>query len=279
MASEAESTAMREAAALSALGLGTTSPNPPVGCVVLDRHGQPVGSGYHSRKGDAHAETQALASAGDQANGGTAVVTLEPCNHDGLTPACRRVLLDAGITRVVIGVIDPTSRGEGGAAALRAAEVEVEVGVALDEVRLVLEPWLTATARRWPYVTAAAVAEQAVDELRGGVDCVLFPDGRIEEGIPGGHGPGMLRLPSLPWDFGDSAANLATLFGGGVRTLLVIGDSEPSRALHALELVDRAILDLPREARGTLLPADFGLESVSPTGDYVRITVRRSPAR
>lgn len=277
MASGLELAATRHAIALSALGLGTTSPNPPVGCVVLDRHGRPAGSGYHRRKGEAHAETQALAAAGDQAAGGTAVVTLEPCNHDGLTPACRRALVDAGIRRVVIGVIDPTSRGEGGAAALRAAGVDVEVGAAADEVRLVLGPWLTAITRGWPYVTAAGVADQALDGLRGVVDCVLYPDGRSEEGIPGGHGAGMLRLPSASWSSDDPAASLAALFQAGVRTLLVVGDSGNSRDLHARGLVDRAILDLPREAQGALLqlPADFGLEGVSAAADSIRVAVRR----
>ncbi|MGH3813162.1 MAG: bifunctional diaminohydroxyphosphoribosylaminopyrimidine deaminase/5-amino-6-(5-phosphoribosylamino)uracil reductase RibD, partial [Pseudonocardiaceae bacterium] len=80
---------MRRAIVLSAFGLGTTSPNPPVGCVILDRDGHIVGEGYHEHKGEPHAETQALAVAGERAGGGTAVVTLEPCNHHGRTPPCR----------------------------------------------------------------------------------------------------------------------------------------------------------------------------------------------
>ncbi|MGH3812935.1 MAG: bifunctional diaminohydroxyphosphoribosylaminopyrimidine deaminase/5-amino-6-(5-phosphoribosylamino)uracil reductase RibD, partial [Pseudonocardiaceae bacterium] len=89
MASSRELDAMRRAVVLSAFGLGTTSPNPPVGCVILDRDGHIVGEGYHERKGEPHAETQALAVAGERAGGGTAVVTLEPCNHHGRTPPCR----------------------------------------------------------------------------------------------------------------------------------------------------------------------------------------------
>nr|WP_241995900.1 hypothetical protein [Kribbella sp. VKM Ac-2568] len=81
---------MRRAIALSALGLGSTSPNPPVGCVVLDVEGNVVGEGYHRRTGEAHAEFNALAAAGQRARDGTAVVTLEPCNHQGTTrPAGR----------------------------------------------------------------------------------------------------------------------------------------------------------------------------------------------
>jgi diaminohydroxyphosphoribosylaminopyrimidine deaminase/5-amino-6-(5-phosphoribosylamino)uracil reductase len=135
---------MRLAIALSAHGIATTSPNPPVGCVILDAAGEIVGTGYHQRKGEPHAEVNALSAAGSRAAGGTAVVTLEPCNHVGRTPACRQALLDALISRVIIAVRDPTSRGEGGAALLRAAGVDVEIGVLADEARLVLGPWLTA---------------------------------------------------------------------------------------------------------------------------------------
>jgi diaminohydroxyphosphoribosylaminopyrimidine deaminase/5-amino-6-(5-phosphoribosylamino)uracil reductase len=80
VASVREVEAMRLAIALSARGLGTTSPNPPVGCVILDATAQIAGTGYHRRKGEPHAEWYALAQAGSRAAGGTAVVTLEPCN-------------------------------------------------------------------------------------------------------------------------------------------------------------------------------------------------------
>src|SRR5436190_11680425 len=153
MASAAEVAAMRRAIALSAAGLGTTSPNPPVGCVLLDAQGRIVGEGYHERKGEAHAEAQALAAAGPLATGATAVVTLEPCNHQGRTPACRQALIDAGVRRAVIAVTDPTSRGEGGAAALWAAGVDVEVGVLADEASVVLGPWLAALIAQRPLVT------------------------------------------------------------------------------------------------------------------------------
>lgn len=137
---------MRQAIALSALGLGTTSPNPPVGCVLLDAEGDIAGQGYHRRKGEAHAEVNALAAAGKRASGGTAVVTLEPCNHHGVTPPCHQALIDAGISRVVIAVIDPTSRGVGGASRLQEAGLDVEVGCLADEATLVLDPG----SRRWP---------------------------------------------------------------------------------------------------------------------------------
>lgn len=151
---------MRRAILLSAFGLGTTSPTPPVGCVIFDRAGRPVSEGHHERKGEAHAETLALSGAGPAAAGGTAVATLEPCNHFGRTPPCHQALIDAGIRRVVIGVLDPTSRGEGGAVRLRAAAVRVEVGVGEQEARLVLCPWLAALHTGRPTV---AWADQVLD--------------------------------------------------------------------------------------------------------------------
>jgi diaminohydroxyphosphoribosylaminopyrimidine deaminase/5-amino-6-(5-phosphoribosylamino)uracil reductase len=159
MASELELSAMRRAIALSAFGLGTTSPNPPVGCVILDSAGQIVGEGFHERKGEPHAEAHALAAAGEKAREGTAVVTLEPCNHVGRTPACRQLLLDAGVARVVIAIMDPTSRGEGGAAVLAVGGVAVEAGVLPDEAALILGPWLHAQAVGRPHVTWARMLE------------------------------------------------------------------------------------------------------------------------
>src|ERR1700712_324336 len=94
--------AMRRAIALAARGLGTTSPNPVVGAVVLDAAGDIVGEGFHAYPGGPHAEVEALAQAGDRARGGTCVVTLEPCNHTGRTGPCVQALLGAGIARVVV---------------------------------------------------------------------------------------------------------------------------------------------------------------------------------
>jgi diaminohydroxyphosphoribosylaminopyrimidine deaminase/5-amino-6-(5-phosphoribosylamino)uracil reductase len=152
MATQYELAAMRRAIALSAFGLGTTSPNPPVGCVVLGEDGRLVGQGFHRRKGGQHAEALALAQAGEKARKGTAVVTLEPCNHYGRTPPCHRALIDAGIRRVLTALTDPTSRGEGGVTLLRRAGLEVEVNVLAHEALLVLGPWLEALEFERPHV-------------------------------------------------------------------------------------------------------------------------------
>ncbi|MGW4115285.1 bifunctional diaminohydroxyphosphoribosylaminopyrimidine deaminase/5-amino-6-(5-phosphoribosylamino)uracil reductase RibD [Actinosynnema sp. NPDC004786] len=238
---------MRRAIALSAFGLGRTSPNPPVGCVILDRAGNIVGEGYHERKGEAHAEVHALAAAGDRARGGTAVVTLEPCNHHGLTPPCHLALLDAGIMRTVIAVIDPTSREEGGAARLGAAGVDVEVGLLADTARLVLRPWLYGLRFRRPHVTwlheihQSGWPEAPDDALlahhRTSVDAVLDDHGHVTEGIPDGHGHVAFSLPKTTSD--DEPGNLlAALYTGGVRSLLLAGSAATAEPFLRENLVD-----------------------------------------
>ncbi|NUT48957.1 MAG: bifunctional diaminohydroxyphosphoribosylaminopyrimidine deaminase/5-amino-6-(5-phosphoribosylamino)uracil reductase RibD [Saccharothrix sp.] len=133
---------------------GTTSPNPPVGCVVLDASGEPVGVGGTRPPGGAHAEVVALAEAGERARGGTAVVTLEPCSHHGRTPPCTEALLAAGVARVVHAVSDPNPVASGGAEVLRAAGVAVESGLAAEQVaRGTLRAWLHFARTGRPHVT------------------------------------------------------------------------------------------------------------------------------
>jgi diaminohydroxyphosphoribosylaminopyrimidine deaminase/5-amino-6-(5-phosphoribosylamino)uracil reductase len=153
MASEVELAAMRRAIELAARGIATALPNPVVGCVLLTPGGSIIGEGWHERAGEPHAEIVALAAAGSQARGATAVVTLEPCAHHGRTGPCADALLAAGVRRVVIAVPDPSKTAAGGAARLQAGGVEVELGVLADEARTGNEPWLTATDLGRPFVT------------------------------------------------------------------------------------------------------------------------------
>ena len=121
---------MQHALALAQRALGTVAPNPAVGCVIISREGYVVGRGWTGRGGRPHAETIALAQAGDVARGATAYVTLEPCSHHGQTPPCANALVDAGVARVVAAVEDPDPRVHGkGFAILREAGVEVVSGV------------------------------------------------------------------------------------------------------------------------------------------------------
>ncbi len=144
---------MRLALDLAARGRGLTSPNPVVGAVVV-RDGSVIGQGFHRRAGGLHAEAEALADAGATARGATLYVTLEPCNHHGRTPPCADAILAAGVARVVAAVADPNPRVRGGgAAALRAAGVEVTVGCLEDEARAANRAFFTASRDSRPHVT------------------------------------------------------------------------------------------------------------------------------
>jgi diaminohydroxyphosphoribosylaminopyrimidine deaminase/5-amino-6-(5-phosphoribosylamino)uracil reductase len=124
-----EERAMRRALELAALGKRTTQPNPRVGCVIT-RGDTIVGEGWHQRAGEPHAEVFALREAGDSARGGTAFVTLEPCNHHGRTPPCTDALIAAGVSRVIYACGDPNPRVDGsGAARLRAAGIDTATGL------------------------------------------------------------------------------------------------------------------------------------------------------
>lgn len=120
---------MREALSFAQVGLGRVNPNPLVGAVVV-RHGATVGRGGHEYFGGPHAERNALAACTDDLHGATVYVTLEPCCHTGKTPPCTEALIAAGVTRVVVGCLDPNPLVAGkGVAALRDHGVEVSVGV------------------------------------------------------------------------------------------------------------------------------------------------------
>ncbi|MET0698103.1 MAG: bifunctional diaminohydroxyphosphoribosylaminopyrimidine deaminase/5-amino-6-(5-phosphoribosylamino)uracil reductase RibD [Mycobacterium sp.] len=133
---------------------GSTYPNPPVGAVILDRDGQVAGVGGTEPAGSAHAEVVALRRAGSRAMGGTAVVTLEPCNHFGRTPPCVDALLAAGVSTVVYAVDDPNPIAAGGSARLAAAGVEVVSGLESDLVQTgPLREWLYKERTGRPHVT------------------------------------------------------------------------------------------------------------------------------
>ncbi|EFG74348.1 riboflavin biosynthesis protein RibD [Mycobacterium parascrofulaceum ATCC BAA-614] len=146
--------AMRLAIEQSKQVKGTTYPNPPVGAVVLDAGGVVVGVGGTEPAGGDHAEVLALRRAGDLAAGGTAVVTLEPCNHHGRTPPCVNALLEAKVATVVYAVADPNPAAAGGAARLAEAGVQVTGGVLADEVAGgPLREWLHKQRTGSPHVT------------------------------------------------------------------------------------------------------------------------------
>ncbi|RYG62720.1 bifunctional diaminohydroxyphosphoribosylaminopyrimidine deaminase/5-amino-6-(5-phosphoribosylamino)uracil reductase RibD, partial [archaeon] len=119
---------MRRALLLASQGAGRTSPNPCVGCVLVNNRGKIVGEGWHERSGLPHAEVVALSQAGDEATNCTAYVTLEPCNHYGRTPPCTLALVRGGVSRVVAGMVDPDPRVSGqGLQCLRVKGLHVQL--------------------------------------------------------------------------------------------------------------------------------------------------------
>jgi diaminohydroxyphosphoribosylaminopyrimidine deaminase/5-amino-6-(5-phosphoribosylamino)uracil reductase len=153
---QADKNFMKMALRLAARGAGWVSPNPMVGAVVM-RQGEVVGRGWHRRYGGPHAEVEALRAAGEQARGATLYVTLEPCNHHGLTPPCTEAILAAGVTRVVAATPDPNRKVSGGGAAfLREKGGQVEIGLLAAEVRRLNEAWFTWVETGRPFVIAKA---------------------------------------------------------------------------------------------------------------------------
>nr|WP_238161164.1 bifunctional diaminohydroxyphosphoribosylaminopyrimidine deaminase/5-amino-6-(5-phosphoribosylamino)uracil reductase RibD [Kribbella antibiotica] len=144
---------MRRAIELAARGIGSTHPNPVVGCVITAADGHPAGEGFHAQAGGPHAEVEALRMAGRRARGGTAYVTLEPCNHTGRTGPCADALIEAGIARVVYAVPDPNAQASGGGEKLRAKDIQVEQGLLQDEAEAGNHIWLHSVRTGRPFVT------------------------------------------------------------------------------------------------------------------------------
>jgi diaminohydroxyphosphoribosylaminopyrimidine deaminase/5-amino-6-(5-phosphoribosylamino)uracil reductase len=146
---------MRRALEHARRGLGRTTPNPVVGACIVTLDGVVVGQGAHERAGEAHAEVHALDEAGGAARGATLYCTLEPCSHTGRTGPCTERIIAAGIRRVVAAMEDPFPKVSGrGFAALRAAGLEVSVGLGHDAAVKLNQPFLTAVREGRPFVIA-----------------------------------------------------------------------------------------------------------------------------
>lgn len=159
-------------------GVGLSSPNPPVGCLLV-KAGRVLGSGVHTRVGDPHGEIMALRDAearGEDVCGATAFVTLEPCCHHGRTPPCSQALIQAGVTRVVVGVRDPNPRVDGGGLAiLRAQGIAVEEGVLGEACARFHAPFFKLIRTGLPWVSL---------KLALGADGALGPAGQSTQITP-----------------------------------------------------------------------------------------------
>ena len=145
---------MERALALARRALGSASPNPPVGALVV-KDGETVGEGWTQPPGRPHAEPTALRQAGDRSRGATLFVTLEPCNHFGRTPPCTEAIIDAGIAEVHASTIDPDPRVNGaGISRLREAGMRVDVGECGEQARRMMEAYLKLVETGRPFVTA-----------------------------------------------------------------------------------------------------------------------------
>ena len=185
-------------------GWGRVSPNPLVGAVVV-KDNQVVGEGAHREFGKPHAEIEALAAAGDKARGADLYVTLEPCAHFGKTPPCVDAIISAGVSRVVIAVRDPNPEAGGGVERLRAAGIDVVVGVCLDEAWELNAAFFHAFRSDRPWVTLKLAisldsaiasasgttswltglpARQRVHRLRAGSDAVAVGMGTVRADDP-----------------------------------------------------------------------------------------------
>jgi len=273
---------MRRALGLAASVRTRTAPNPWVGCVVVA--GGRSFEGATQPPGGSHAEVVALAAAGDQAHGGTLYTTLEPCGHHGLTPPCTGTILASGVSRVVVGLLDPDPRVSGrGVDELRQAGVEVTVGVAAEEGAELLAPYLKhrRTGRPWVVLKLAASldgriaapdgsskwltgAEARADahRLRACSDAVLVGAGTVRSDDPQltvrlepgserqpvrvvlGKAPAGARVLPAMEMNGEPGAVLDELGGQGILQVLVEGGATVAHAFHHHRVVDRYVVYL-----------------------------------
>lgn len=172
---------MRECLELAQRAEGRTAPNPMVGSVVLDKAGNIVGRGYHHRRGEAHAEVNALNEAGEKARGGTIYVNLEPCCHHGKTPPCTDKVIASGVKKVIAGMIDPNPVvGGGGVKALQEAGIEVVSGVLEKECLHLNRGFIKRikTGLPWVCLKLATTLDAKIADRHGGSRWITGPEAR-----------------------------------------------------------------------------------------------------
>ena len=225
---------MRRSIQLALLAEGRTSPNPLVGAIVLDSSGGIVGEGFHSGAGNAHAEIEALAQAGDKSFEGTIVVTLEPCCHQGLTPPCTEALIKAGLKRVVIGMVDPDPRVSGnGISRLKDSGLEVIEGVLKQECEGINREFAFRIRNGRPW---------------GILKWAMSLDGRI--GLPNGCSKWITDVPARNSVHQIRSKCDAVIVGGGtVRVDDPLLTSRGKLNVEPLRVIFTRSLDLPKSAK------------------------------
>jgi diaminohydroxyphosphoribosylaminopyrimidine deaminase/5-amino-6-(5-phosphoribosylamino)uracil reductase len=176
-----DETLMRRALELARRGIGHVEPNPAVGAVIADDDGNVLGEGWHERFGGPHAEVHALSSAGQAARGANLFVTLEPCCHFGKTPPCTQAVIAAGIRRVVVATTDPATHASGrGIEELKAAGIEVEVGLLGDEARRLIASFtrLMTTGLPWMHAKWAMTLDGKIATATGSSQWITNPSSR-----------------------------------------------------------------------------------------------------
>jgi diaminohydroxyphosphoribosylaminopyrimidine deaminase/5-amino-6-(5-phosphoribosylamino)uracil reductase len=267
-----DETWMRLALKEAAKGRGRTSPNPLVGAVVV-KNGRLVAKGWHRAAGRPHAEVIALAAAGSGAKGATLYVTLEPCHHQGRTPPCTRAVLEAGISRVVMGMADPNPRVKGGGARfLKGKGLTVIGGVLEDDCREINRFWLkwvttgrpyavlklaasldgkTATARGQSKWITSEASRRKVHRLRAEVDAVMVGRGTMLADDPGldvrpakRFGPRPRPVVADSFLKTPSAARIFSRHRPGW-PIIAGRESAPAARRRALERAGAEVLSLP----------------------------------
>lgn len=302
---------MERALRLALRGQGLVEPNPMVGCVIIredydntlgleesnqikpnadasvEEEGDAliVGEGWHQRYGEAHAEINALNMAGDLAKGATLYATLEPCSHQGKTPPCVDAIIAAGVKRVVVAMLDPFPEVNGsGVEKLKAAGIEVEVGVCGDEARELNLPYLTRLEKKRPWIIgkwamtldgkiatrigssywiSSEEARLRVHEWRETVDAILIgsrtameDDPKLTVRLPEGRAP--KRIPTrIVVDSGGTLSVFSelALTAREVPLLLVFGPNTPKGKKEFWESkgAEVLVIDAPTHEQRLLL--------------------------
>ena len=268
---------MQHAIELAEGGIGCVEPNPAVGAVIVDDELNLVGQGYHHKYGGQHAEIHAIQDARNRRGSDSnfsdfaLYVTLEPCCHHGQTPPCSAAVIEAGFRKVVIGLQDPSVKVNGrGIEQLRAAGIEVEVGLSEELVRNLNLPFLTLISKRRPYIHAKwamtldgkiasrtgqsqwisnTASRQIVHRLRGRMDGIVIGIGTAQADDPlltaRGVGPRQATRIVL-----DSLAQLPlssqlARTAGDIKTMLVATESAPDDRIVELQEAGIDILSIP----------------------------------